>query len=171
LGEPDPLHHTFRKSAETLIAVRCQANEVEVGGNAVTKLSGSEATETAVEREEFRGGKPVVETKIFGKKSDVAANFDILEGPAEELRSTTSGFDQAKQHFDGRAFAGTVRTEKTENFTAPDLEGKAADGDLGTELFAEADGFDGQVSRRQRILRQVQVALGVGEYRGATRSG
>ncbi len=57
----------------------CQADEVEVGGDAVTKLRGSEATETAVEREEFRGGEPVVETKIFGKKADVAANFDMLE--------------------------------------------------------------------------------------------
>ncbi len=160
MGEPDPLHHTFRKATETLVAVRCQANEVEVGGNAITKLRRSEAAEAAVEREELKSGEPVVETKIFGKKSDVAANFDILERAAEELRFATGGFDQAKQHFDGCTFAGTVGTEKTENLTAPDLEGKAANGDLGTELFAKADGFDGQViGRRQRILRQFQVGL------------
>jgi hypothetical protein len=61
---------------------------------------------------------------------------------------------QAEKHFDGGAFAGAIGTQEAEDFTATDLEREATDGDLRAELFAKADGFDGQVVGRQKILRE-----------------
>ena len=97
--------------------------------------------------------KPVVKPKVFGEKADLATNFDIVERRTENLRMAAGGFHEPEQHFDGSALAGTVGTEKSEDFAATDLERKAAYGNFGAELFAEVGGFDGQAfGRRQRVL-------------------
>jgi len=107
-----------------------------------------------MESEEFGSGQPIVEAKIFGKKTDLPADFDIREMAAENLRLAAGGFYQPQEHLDRSAFSGAVGTEKAENLTATHLKRKVTDGDLGAELFAKADGLDGQViGRRQRVLR------------------
>ncbi len=111
-----------------------------------------------MESEKFRGGQPVVEAKIFGEEADFTADFDIGVRAAQDLRLTAGGLDEAEKHFDGGTFAGAVGAEETEDFAATNLERKTANRDLGSELFAKADGFDGQViGRRQSVLRQFQV--------------
>lgn len=73
---------------------------------------------------------------------------------AEDLRLAAGGLDEAEKHFDGGAFASAVGAEETKDFAATDLERKTTNRHLGAELFAKADGFDGQViGRRQRVLR------------------
>ena len=107
-----------------------------------------------MESEKFRGGQPVVETKIFGEEADLAADFDVCIRMAEDLRLAAGGLDEGEKHFDGGAFAGAVGAEETKDFAATDLERKTTNRHLGAELFAKADGFDGQViGRRQRVLR------------------
>ena len=53
LREADALHHAFRKTTETTIAMRGEADEIEIGGNAIVKLSRSEPAEAAVESKEL----------------------------------------------------------------------------------------------------------------------
>jgi len=110
-----------------------------------------------VESKEFGGGQPVVEAKIFGEEADLATDFDVGVRMAEDLCLAAGGLDEAEKHFDGGAFAGAVGAEKTKNLAATYLKRKAANRDLGAELFTKADGFDGQVIGLQRVLRQSQV--------------
>jgi len=100
LGEADALHHALGKAAEPAVRMRSEADEIEIGGDAIAKLRGSKPGETAVEREEFARGEPVVKTKIFGKEADFAADFDIGERAAENLRATAGGLYEAEEHFD-----------------------------------------------------------------------
>jgi hypothetical protein len=153
LRKADTLHHALRKSAKAAVTMRREANKVEIGGYAIVKLGGSETAQAAVKKEELSGGQPVIETKIFGEEADFAANFDVREAMAQNLRLTAGGLYQAEKHLDGGALPGAVGAEEAEDFAAPDLQGKATDGHLGTELFAKADGFNGQVIVRQRVLR------------------
>jgi len=48
----------------------------------------------------------------------------------EDPSVAATGFNEAEQHLDGGAFAGTVWAEEAEDFAATDLEREAADGDL-----------------------------------------
>lgn len=38
LGKADALHHAFGKAAETAVAMRREANEIDISGNAIAKL-------------------------------------------------------------------------------------------------------------------------------------
>ena len=91
LGEADALHHALGKAAEAKFAMRSEADEIEIGGNAITELGGSKPSEAAVESQEFARSEPVVKTKIFRKKTDFAADFDIGKGTAENLRFAAGG--------------------------------------------------------------------------------
>ena len=77
LGQADALHHAFREATETPVAVRREANEIDIRGNAIAKLRLRQPGETAVESEEFGCSQPVVEAEIFGEKADLAADFDV----------------------------------------------------------------------------------------------
>jgi len=107
-----------------------KSDEVEEGGNAVVELCRGESAESAMKREEFGGGQPIVEAEVFGEEADLATNRDTRKGLIEDLGVATAGFDEAEQHLDGGAFAGAVRAEEAEDFAAADLERKATNGDL-----------------------------------------
>jgi len=155
LSEADALQHTFRKATKAAIAMRGEADEIEISGNAVAELNRSESAEAAMKCEEFGGGEPVVKTKIFGKETNLATNFDARKRVIEDLGVTASRLDEAEQHLDDGAFAGAIRAEKSKDLAAADLKRKAANGDLGAEDLAKAMGFDGQViCRLQRLLRK-----------------
>jgi len=154
LRETEALHHAFRKAAQATIAMRGQTDKIKIGGDAVAELGGSEPGETTVESEKLGRREPIVKTKIFGKEANLASDFDVSEGMAENLRLTTGGFDEAEEHFDGSAFASSVGTEEAEYFAAANLEGEPTNGDFGAELLAEVRSFDGEVvGRGQRGLR------------------
>jgi hypothetical protein len=155
LSEADALQHAFRKAAEAAVAMRGEADEIEISGNTVAELGRSDSAEAAMKREEFGGGQPVVETKLLRKETDLAANFDARKGVIQDLGVTATRLDEAEQHLDGGAFAGAIRAEEPEDFAAADLKRKAANGDLGAEDLAKAMGFDGQViCRLQSFLRK-----------------
>ena len=153
LGEADALHHAFGKTVEAAIAMGSEADEIDVGGNTLAELRGSEATEAAVEGKEFGCGEPVVETKVFGKESDLTANFDVGKRMAEDLRFAAGGPDQAEKHLDGSAFASAVGSKEAKNFATTNLERQASDRDFGAELLAEVVGVDGEIVGWQKILR------------------
>jgi len=159
LGEADTLHHPFGKAAQAPVAMRSKTHELEIGGNALTELSGRQAAKPPVQCEKFGGGQPVVKAKIFGEEADLAPHFDVMERAAKNLRVTARGFDETKEHFDGSAFTSPVGPEESEDFASTHLEREAADRDLGAELLAQANSFDGQVvCGRQRLLRGFRCA-------------
>lgn len=161
LGQTDALQHTFRKAAKTAVAMRCEADKIEEGGNAVAELRGSESAEPAMKREEFGSSQPVVETKIFGEEADLATDFDARERVIEDLRVAAAGLDKAEQHLDGGAFAGAVRAKKSEDLAATNLERKTTNGNLRPEDLTKAMGFDGQVIRRgQKSLPELLKRTG-----------
>jgi hypothetical protein len=132
-----------------------QADEIEVGGDTVPELGGRKAGETAMQSQKFGSSEPVVKTKIFRKEANFAADFYVREREAEDLCLAASGLYQAEQHFNGSTFPCAVRTEETEDLSATDLEGKAADSHLGAKLFAKADGFNGQVVGQKRLREKL----------------
>jgi hypothetical protein len=107
-----------------------KSDEVEEGGNAVAELCRGESAESAMKREEFGGGQPIVEAEVFGEEADLATDLDARKGLIEDPSVAATGFNEAEQHLDGGAFAGTVWAEEAEDFAATDLEREAADGDL-----------------------------------------
>ena len=107
-----------------------KSDEVEEGGNAVAELGRVESAESAMKREEFGGGQPIVKAEVFGEEADLTTNLDTRKGLIEDLGVATAGFDEAEQHLDRGAFAGAVRAEEAEDFAAAHLERKATDGDF-----------------------------------------
>ena len=155
LSEADALQHAFRKAAEAAVAMRGEADEIEISGNTVAELGRSESAEAAMKREQFGGGEPVVKAKILRKETDLAANFYARKRVIENLGVTATRFDETEQHLDGGAFAGAIRAEEAEDLAAADLKRKATNGNLGAEDLAKAMGFDGQViCRLQMFLRK-----------------
>ena len=67
--------------------------------------------------QEFRGRKPLIESEIFGEEANFPAHFDAPGGGAQNERFAGARFHEPKKHFDGRAFAGAVRTQEAENFS------------------------------------------------------
>ena len=158
LRETDALHHAFGKAPETAVAMRSEADEIEISGNTLAQLRRSQSRKAAVKRKEFGGGEPVVETEVFGQEADFAADFDVSERTAEDLGLAAGGFDQAEKHFNGGAFARTVGAKEAEDFSTTDLEGEPAYGDLGTELFAKAGSFYGQVCWQRSSVKVLRRA-------------
>src|SRR6516162_9339912 len=62
-----------------------KSDEVEEGGNAVAELSRGESAESAMKREEFGGGQPIVEAEVFREEADLATNRDTRKGLMEVL--------------------------------------------------------------------------------------
>jgi hypothetical protein len=122
LGEADALQHAFRKAAEAAVAMRSEADEIKISGNTVAELRRSESAEAAMKRQQFRGGEPVVETKILREETDLATNLYARKRVIEDLRVTATRFDEAEQHLDGGAFAGAIRAEEAEDLAAADLK-------------------------------------------------
>jgi len=96
LRQADALHHAFGKAAEASIAMRGEADQIDVGRNALAQLGGSKPAEAGVQREKLGGGEPVVKTEVFGKEADFTANFDVGERMAKNLRLAAGGPDEAE---------------------------------------------------------------------------
>ena len=54
-----------------------KSDEVEEGGNAVAELGRGESAESAMKREEFGGGQPIVEAEVFGEEAEDFAAADL----------------------------------------------------------------------------------------------
>src|ERR1019366_687974 len=77
LRESDALKHALGEAAQPPVAVRRESHQLDHGGNAFAKFRGRHAAEPAMQLQELRSGEPVVESKVFGKKSDAAADLHI----------------------------------------------------------------------------------------------
>jgi hypothetical protein len=114
-----------------------------------------------MECEKFGSGQPVIEAEIFGEKTNLAAYLDTRIGMAKDCSFAAGGYYQAKEHLDGSAFAGAIWAEEPKDFSATDLEGKTAHGDLRAENLAKAFRIDGQViGGWQRSLRRLVERTG-----------
>ena len=68
--------------------------------------------------QQFCRGEPLVESKILRQEADFAANFYISGTDAEHKGFAARGRGEAQNHFDGSAFARSVRPKKAEDFAA-----------------------------------------------------
>ena len=108
--------------------------------------------------EKLGGREPLIEAKILWKKSDFAADLDVPGRLSENKCLAAARFHQPQQHFDGRALAGAIGTEKPENFAAAHTERQIPHGDLVAKDFAQVPRFDGQAiwqGPRRRSLERV----------------
>src|ERR1051326_3236322 len=81
----------------------------------------------------------VIKSGIFRQIADAPFDFDRLARwiEAADAHAAAARLRQAKQHEDGRRFAGAVRAEKAEDLALIDPEGKAVDGDQVAVTFGE----------------------------------
>jgi hypothetical protein len=78
----------------------------------------------------------------------VPARSNISGRTAHDKRLAAGRPCQTKQHPDGGALACTVRAQKAENLTAPDLQGKIPDCDLVAVDLTQATRFDRELIGR-----------------------
>src|SRR5215813_3268981 len=103
--------------------------------------------EPTVQFEKFRGGQPIVETEMFGKKTNFAARLDVADGATQNLGFAARGKYQAQQHFHGRTLTRAIWSQETENLTPGDIEGEVSHCHLAVEDFTQPTGADGKVGR------------------------
>ena len=100
--------------------------------------------EAAGELEVLAATQMGIEVRFFG---DVAeATLEALEVAADVLAmkedASAGGFEEAGEHLDGGAFAGSVGAEIAQDLTGADGEADAIHGGWSYERFAEIEGFE-----------------------------
>src|SRR6476660_6292123 len=92
--------------------------QIDQRGNAFGKFAGGNSAETSMQPQQFCRGEPLVESKILRQEADFPANFHVSRPHAEHKGFAARGRGEAQNHFDGSAFARSVRPEKAEDFAA-----------------------------------------------------
>ena len=105
---------------------------------------GIHAAEPAVKFEKLCRGEPLIEAKIFRKKSNFAADLHVPGRLPEDEGLAAARIHQPQQHLDGRALAGAVGTEKPKNFAAAYAQRQIPHSDLVAKGFAQVPRFNGQ---------------------------
>src|SRR5262249_23632762 len=113
------------------------------------------AIKPAVQFEKLCRGEPIVETKMFRKKTNFAASLDVANRAAQNLRFAARGKYQAQQHFYGRTLAGPVWSQETENLTPGNIEGEVSHGHFPAENLAQPAGSYGKVGRSDYLHRSI----------------
>ena len=95
-----------------------------------------------------------VERERLGHVADAAAGAQIMRVHfmAEQPGPTLARRQQAGKHLHRRGLAAPVGAEEAEDFTAPDAEGHAVDGNEVAKAHGQPLGFDGDIVRA--VLRQ-----------------
>src|ERR1700728_16827 len=70
---------------------------------------------------------------------------------AVALHDAARGFEQTGEHFHGRAFTGSVRTETAEDLSWTQRERQVLDGRKGSVALGEMHGFEHGQPRQRRV--------------------
>src|SRR5208283_2221048 len=119
------------------------------------QLFGGDTIDTSKELEIFLNGQIVVEGKFLGHVTDLLADAHGAKGFrfAGKLHTAVRRLEEAAEHFDGGAFAGTVGAEESVNFAVVDLQADVVDGSERAELLGEAASADANLA--------AEIAVGV----------
>ena len=102
------------------MCVRSHAHRVEHDRRTLARVRMGQAGQAAVQLEEFRCRKSFIKAKIFGQKSDLLSHVGVTASNSQHKCITAGWTDETQQHFDGRAFPGTVWAEETKYLAAID---------------------------------------------------
>ena len=94
-----------------------------------------------MEIEQRGAGQPVMEAEVLRQIADASASLGVASGFAEDARPAAGRSDQAQQDLDGRSLAGSVRAEKTKDFTRLDGQVQPVKSNLAAIFLAETDRF------------------------------
>ena len=100
-------------------------------------------------------GEPIVEAKMFRKKTNSAASLDVADRTAKNLRLAACGQNQAQQHFHRGALTRTIRSQEAEDLTPGNIEGEVSDCHFAPENFAQPVGAYGKVGRSAQFQLSV----------------
>jgi hypothetical protein len=129
LPKTDALKHSFGIAAKPSVPGVAEANKFQEFFNPVAEVAPLQTTDLPVELQSFRPGEKFMEAGAFRKKSDVLAAFHPRTVTPENLCRTRRRGNQTKHDLHGRAFPGTVGTEKSVDLPGFYLEAQISDCD------------------------------------------
>src|ERR1700756_4062868 len=97
------------------VAVRREPHQIKQNGNTLAQFCRRHAIKPTVQSEKLCRGEPIVETEMFGKKTNFAACLDVADRAAKKLGFAARGKYQTQQHFHRRTFTGAIWSQETEN--------------------------------------------------------
>src|SRR2546423_10049744 len=128
LSQTNPLQHSFRVGAQSLIARIGQADQLEQFVNAAFQSRAIQAAKLAKKLERFFAGEKLVEISILRQEPDRFATFDQRTIAPENFCSSARRRCETENNFQGGAFARAVWSEQAINFTRFDTQIEIAHG-------------------------------------------
>src|SRR5215831_5998470 len=103
---------------------------------------------TPVQAKQLRPGQPLIKSKVFRKKTDLATSWHVPAGLPENSRFARGGLHQPEKHFDRRALARPIRPEKAKNLATRDIEREVANGNLIAKNLPQSTRTNGKITGR-----------------------
>src|SRR5262245_11302036 len=110
------------------------------------------AREPTVHCEELCRSEPVVEAKMFGKKTNLAACLDVAHRPAKNLRLAACREHQAEQHFYRGTLPCAIWSQEAEDLTPRNIEREVSDCHFAAVHLAQPTCTYGKVRRSAHHL-------------------
>src|SRR5262249_10462569 len=94
----------------------------EEGDDTLSACGGGEIRKARVVVKQFAGGQIIVEIGLLGEIADLPVHSDIVNRTAANSRRTGSWENQSREQLESGGFAGTVRSQETEDFPVLNLK-------------------------------------------------
>src|SRR4029077_21100062 len=113
LSETNPLQHSFRVSAQSLVARIREADELEQIADAAFQPGTVHPAKFAKKSERLFAGEKFIEIRVLRQEANGCAAFHERTVASKDFCSSARRRSETKNNFQRRAFARAIRSEQS----------------------------------------------------------